>query len=394
MSLERQDGQQNQQIRSGSRAAGKKARMANLELLRCLAMFMVVILHFLGKGNILPELSGGTLGVTGTAAWLLECFCIVAVNLYMLISGYFLCVSSFKLSRLLTLWLQVWVYSVGIGLLAYALGIYPASEFSIHYLLTLGLPVLMEHYWFLTSYVFLYVLLPLIGRSLREMNRTQMQMALALLLLLFCIAKSVLPARLETDGKGYDCLWYLCVFLVAAYIRRFGMKILEKKWICFLGYLLGVLGVFGLTMGLRLVYLATGSLEHIVKIAIEYNHLLPLAASVGLFGFFLKLRVPEGLAGVINRIAPYTLGVYLLHENLGVRYAWQKWFGAESIAGVGELLGRTFLAAAAVFAAGVLIDMLRAFVMRALHLLLQKLPPYRRLTEKILAADSLFYSGK
>ena len=84
---------------------GKSTRMANLELLRCVAMMMVVALHYLGKGELLTDLSGEALGGAGLAAWLLESFCIVAVNVYMLISGYFLCSSSFKPSRLLSLYL-------------------------------------------------------------------------------------------------------------------------------------------------------------------------------------------------------------------------------------------------------------------------------------------------
>ena len=82
-----------------------------------MAMMMVVVLHYLGKGGLLPDLTA-PLSAQDTVAWLLEAFCIVAVNVYMMISGYFLCESSFKLSRLLTLWVQLWLYSVGIGVLA------------------------------------------------------------------------------------------------------------------------------------------------------------------------------------------------------------------------------------------------------------------------------------
>ena len=106
----------------------KKERMANLEVLRCVAMMMVVVLHYLGKGGLLPDLTV-PLSVQDMVAWLLEAFCIVAVNVYMMISGYFLCESSFKLSRLLTLWLQLWLYSVGIGVLAVVTGISIARAF-------------------------------------------------------------------------------------------------------------------------------------------------------------------------------------------------------------------------------------------------------------------------
>ncbi|MCM1327365.1 MAG: acyltransferase [Bacteroidales bacterium] len=365
-------------------------RMANLELLRCIAMMMVVVLHFLGKGEILGSLTENRLDSTETAAWLLESFCIVAVNLYMLISGYFLSASSFKLSRLLKLWLQIWMYSAGIGLLAYVLGIYPSSEFGFHYLLTLMLPVSMGHYWFLTAYVFLYLMLPLFGRAIRGMSKGQMQAVLALLLFSFCILKSVVPARLEMDGQGYDVLWYLCVFLTAAYIRRFGWRFLEKKshglWL----YLMAVLAIFCGTMVLRRIYLSTGKFAYIIKICLEYNHVLPLLAAVGLFGVFLKLKVSGRFAGVVNKIGPYTLGVYLLHENMGVRYVWPKWLGAFCVDSVGSLFLYTAAAAVSVFTVGILADMLRDAVMKSLHRILSKWSIYRRITEKVLGVDEMF----
>lgn len=68
-------------------AAGKK-RQANFELLRMTAMLMVVAMHFLSHTGGLPE-AGQMPGARGTAAVLAESFCIVAVNVYVLISGYF-----------------------------------------------------------------------------------------------------------------------------------------------------------------------------------------------------------------------------------------------------------------------------------------------------------------
>ena len=137
-----------------------KERMANMELLRCVAMLMVTALHFLGKGNILPPLAEEGLGPAGAAAWLMESFCIVAVNLYMFISGYFLCTSSFKLSRLAGLWFQVWLYSVTLGAVGILTGIMPGEEVDIHLFLTLLFPISMDHYWFMTAYVILYLLFP------------------------------------------------------------------------------------------------------------------------------------------------------------------------------------------------------------------------------------------
>jgi len=353
--------------------------MANLELLRCIAMMMVVVLHYLGKGGLLGDMKAGNLSTMNLAAWVIECFCIVAVNVYMLISGYFLCESSFKLSRLLRLWLQVWFYSVVIGVLAAVTGICPAEEVDTHYFVTLLFPISMEHYWFMTAYVFLYLLLPFVGMAVRKMTKQQLQLALAGLLIMFCGVKSVLPVRLDTDRHGYDCLWYLCVFFTAAYIRKYGIPVLHKKWKCIGLYVLGTVGIFAETMCLHQIYVRTGSLEWIMNIATEYNHVFPFVASVGLFLTFLATEVSGKIAKVINRIAPYVLGVYLLHENIGVRYAWQNWLGADRITGIPGLIVGILTGVVIVFIIGVFVDVIREFVMKGLHALLLKVAPYRKL---------------
>lgn len=374
----------------------EKKRMENLELLRCVAMMMVVTLHFLGKGGLLTggdrTLSDGAVALTGTgyAAWLLEAFCIVAVNVYMLISGYFLCTSSFKLSRLIRLWLQVWFYSVTFGVLAAAAGVVEETVVDAHYYLTLLFPISMEHYWFMTAYLFLYVLTPFAGLAVRQMTKGQLKAAILILLTVFCLLKSVVPFRLETDQKGYDVLWYLCVFAAAAYLRRFGLPWLKGKWRCLLLYVVSCLLAFGGTMALHEIYLRTGRLSWIVSICMEYNHLLPFLGAVGLFGFFLHIRVPNKISPVINRTAGCTLGVYLLHENLGLRYAWQPWLSAGEVTGVGSLLLRTVTAVIIVFTCGILVEMIRLCVEKGLCHVLGKVGIFRRLSEKIASVDRLF----
>lgn len=373
-----------------------KKRMPNMELLRCLAMMMVVVLHYLGKGNLLPAMAGeSTSGEiwfdwTGTLAWMLEILAIVAVNLYMLISGYFLCNSSFKLSRLLALLIRLWIYSMLFGVLSAGLGIVAETPVDTHYFLTLMFPVSMNHYWFMTAYLFLYVCLPFVGAAVKRMTKSQLGTACILMLMVFCVTKSILPFRLETDLKGYDFVWYLCVFLAAAYIRRFGLPALEKKWRGLILYLSCCLLIFGGMMGLRYVFVNTGSFGRIVAICCEYNHILPFLGAVGLFMAFLGLRLSERISVPVCAIAPHTLGVYLLHENLGLRYTWQKWLGADRIQGMAGLLLGTLVAVVVVFTVGILTDLIIDKALRLLHRGGSRITCYQRLMEKIRNVDQEF----
>lgn len=371
-------------------AEKKAGRMQNLEELRCLAMMMVVVLHFLGKGNLLAEAGETGESFVRTVAWVPEVLCIVAVNVYMLISGYFLSQSSFKLSRLLTLYLQIWMYSVGVGLLAVFAGLTPAEEINTHYFLSLLFPVSMEHYWFMTAYIYLYLLLPFVGSAVRRMTKEQLKLALILLLSVFCVLKSLLPFRLEKDAKGYDVLWYLCVFLVAAYIRSYGMGILKTRLRCIFLYAGGCLGALGVLWFMRFLYGRTGSFGLIMENSIDYNHILILLASLGLFGFFIHGKGEGYLGKLAGRAAPYVLGVYLLHENMGIRYVWQDWFKFGEIETVMHLILSIITSVIVMFTTGVIIEWLRCLLVKGVSGLLSHCSLWRRFMGRIAEADDWF----
>ena len=84
-------------------AKGKKN--ANMELLRMISMLMITMLHALTKSDLLPFM-GSEVTANGWAAWVLEVLSVSSVNIFMLISGYFLISSNFKVRRLVEIVLQ------------------------------------------------------------------------------------------------------------------------------------------------------------------------------------------------------------------------------------------------------------------------------------------------
>ena len=68
----------------------KKTRSSNIELLRIIAMIFVVVLHYLGKSGTLLPWGSNYFTVNTWFAWGIEAFALVAVNVYVLIGGYFL----------------------------------------------------------------------------------------------------------------------------------------------------------------------------------------------------------------------------------------------------------------------------------------------------------------
>ena len=337
----------------------KKTRQANMELLRIIAMLMVVILHYLSKGQAIVPMSENT-GVLNLTLWFVEALCIVTINLYILISGYFLLDAEWKISRLITLWFQVMFYSLGVPVICLVLGIGEVNRWGVYDWVNVLFPVQMEHYWFITAYVVLYLLIPALSMGVKKMNKRQHRMVIVGLLLVFSIPKSILPIGIPTDRFGYDFGWFLCLFMIVSYIRIYGISFLCNKCRAFGIYLGAIVGIWGLSFIYGMLSQRGFPFTYAADMPYCYNHILVLIAAVALFCMFRYIEIPEGrLAAIICRISPYTLGVYLLHENLAVRTQWQILAGIPQVRGNWEIFLHMIITVFAVFIAGVMVDFVR-----------------------------------
>lgn len=338
-----------------------KKRMVSVELLRIISMLMVVMLHYLAKGGLLTPILE-EFGEKSYVAWFVESFCIVAVNVYMLISGYFLVEARWKLSRLVELICQVLFYGVGVVAVLLLTGMVSLGELDIYRTSQYVLPISMEHYWFATAYVGMYLFAPILAVGVKAMEKKQLQMSIVLLLFFHSVMKTIMPIQLTVDERGYDALWFMCVFLVAAYVRLYGIPFFHTVKNGILCYAGTAMFIFGYSMLLRRICLHTGVFKGVVQNAYQYNHLLNLLAALALFCAFLRWNISgeSRVARMICRIAPYTFGVYLLHEHIEIRFLWTTWCGADISEAPLPMAVRAVVSVLLVFVIGILVDMLRA----------------------------------
>lgn len=339
-------------------------RQANFELLRIVAMLMIIVLHYLNKGGLIEPYTQDNSAVN-YAAHLIEAFCIVAVNCYVLLSGYFLVESAWKPEHVVSLAAQVLFYSLLIPGVLICAGVVAAGELSIYDWLNYVLPIETEHYWFATAYLIMYLFAPLLAAGVKAVERRTLQIVIGVMALFFCVWKSVVPATLATDRYGYDYGWFLFLFLIAAYIRLYGVPKLEKKRNAAILYVGMSLGIFALTVVSGILAEVLPAFAYYMDMPDTYNHILCLLSSIGLFMLFKNMKPWEGrTAEVIRRLAPYTFGVYLLHEHILVRYRWMQWFHIDAVRGSWAFIPHMIGCAAAVYAAGTAVDWVRAWVFR------------------------------
>ncbi len=352
----------------------EKRRMANYELLRVLAMVMVVVMHFLDHSDSLPALDRPMSGVR-LAGSLLESFSLVAVNTYVLLSGYFGVRSPFKPSRAVSLLCQIWFYALLIPLALWPLGVPTvAGRLGIYGLIQYVFPIETEHYWFATSYLMLYLLTPLLSRAAGSLSGKQFRIILGGLLILFCGIKSISPVPFAFDRYGYDLPWFICVWLVGAYLSLHGGDLQKKKgWLLYGG---SCLLSFGISLAMWALARRWEGFSYCFTVPFHYNFILCLTGAVGLFCGFARVRVREGRpARAARRLGELSFGVYLLHEHIDLRESWYGWLASLISPGTGNsaveasemqalvpFLRELIFCIAILFGAGILIDWIRSLI--------------------------------
>ena len=341
-------------------------RQLNMEILRIVAMCMIITLHYLDKGGVLKEFATNNTGV-GNAAWIIEAFCMVSVNIYVLISGYFLCESTFKIKKTVLLWIQILLYSwIITAVFAIVLkGQFNFEEGMLYGLLPLLMPVTGSHYWFATVYILMYLVSPFLNIGIKAMDKKTHRNLIIVLVAIFSIWNTILPFTIPaTDRKGMDICWFICLYVIAAYLRKYGEEIKINKWLSLAIYALCCIGAFLLGKGLLLVDSITGKFGGFCKNFYEYNSLTILVASVALFIFVIKTKIKAGdvVTKIVLFISEGTFGVYLLHEHKLLRYLWPTWFNVSDYAESFAFIPHLLLTVACVFAAGVVIDFIRRII--------------------------------
>ena len=310
----------------------KKQRQANLELLRIIAMVMVVTAHLVNHGNMITMARPGS--VPYYIVWTLFGVSFTCINIYLLISSFFLVDAKFSTFKIARMAGQVFFYAFGITLLFW---LFTDVEKEFKYLVYSVLPILSDFYWFVSMYVGMYLLAPLMNRLIRSLTKRQLQCAIALCFALVSAWPNLIyfSSALNTAG-GVSIAWFLTVYLMGAYLRlssRRDRKFCRKLLLGIGASLLIPLSRFVIEALLLTPLSQISILEDLMwgySVFFSYSSILVTIAAVLLFVAFLNLRI-EGkrVCAAITLVAGASFGVYLIHDHYYIRETlWTKIDGA------------------------------------------------------------------
>ena len=286
-----------------------KERDSNFELLRIVAMMLVMLVHanYYSLGDVTRS---EIIAVpwSGFVRVFCEQLCIVSVNLFVLLSGWFGIRPTLK--KFAALIFQI----LFIGLISVEVCRYfgvEVSARSFNDMLYFG-----ASYWFVPSYLILFCVAPILNAYSEHATKREF----ATLLIAYFMLEALFGWLTYDYGnfmKGYSTLSFMGLYLLAQYVRRHGVSLLAMKWwqhlLCYL-----LFTAIPATISYVGLYLKNKSYG-----ATSYSSLLVIAASLFLMLMFSKFSFKSK---AINWLSSSAFAIYLLHQAPGVSDLYRKLF--------------------------------------------------------------------
>lgn len=336
-------------------------RVPGADLLRIVTMLMILTSHFFVHGGVLGRLKPGD--PYFYICWIIEAFCYVMVNCYALITGYFQSRTEFKLKKLLLLWGQIIFLSGGLYLILSLTG---HIDFEWGAFSRASLPVVMQRYWFVTAYMILYSISPLLNFAIKRMNRRQHAVCLAVLCGVFVVFRNFFYWKdFANLHGGYSWASLAVLYMIGAYLRIYPPKFRHPLlWYCGLSLITAASRIL-----LTTLYYKFDLDSSYLKMFMQYNSITVVAASVCLFAFFVNLNLKNRVVlWIIRFFSPAAFGVYLIHEQIEVKEIIWKLILPAKYVNSPMLLPYLLLVILSLFLICTFIDKLRHLLSVVLHI--------------------------
>ena len=290
-------------------------RNSSIELLRIIAMIGVLILHYNLLGKAFNYVISGS--YQEKYIFLSETVFVCAVNLFVMISAYFLATTEKrKFVKVVELLGQVIVFKAAF---------YIANILQGHSTLSFSgifKSVLPDNY-FVIFYCIVYIVSPYINIMIKDISKKDFKKLVIILFFLFSVWNMVVgilenmfgrlnglnTVGLWGDQGGYTIVNFILVYFIGAYIRLNNISVSKTKSIaCIL-------------VGIALIYFEKiiGNAVYSSSKAWDYNNPIVILLPVFIILFFNKLNFSSK---IINELAKAAFTCYLFHgyfmSKLGV----------------------------------------------------------------------------
>ncbi len=300
-------------------AVNTRVRKSNFELLRIVAMLMIIAHHFATHG-IQHDLEGSAAYVLwrngSVVNKIVDCLYApggrIGVGIFFMLTGYFLINKhSFSIKKIVLESMFYGIFNSVIYVILLCIGMYPmpngSKVNSILIPITLAIfnPVTGDVWWFVSAYVLLVLLLPFLNNLLNSFTRKGYVIFLAVFwIIVYSIGALGTPYFYIITG--------ILFYSIGGFLRLFGRKKKSEKKIFLI-----ILFIAFWVIDAYCIYLNTSNIsiysriKYLLIAQTQISICWPVCA-ISLFKLFESIDIRSN--ELINKIASTTFGIYLIHE--------------------------------------------------------------------------------
>lgn len=348
-----------------------KKRNEGIELLRIVLMLMVIYLHLTGL-NVETRLLFNTnyLSWKGVCLYAVTILCLPAVNVFVIISGYFGIQREAKYHKAAEYWLQGLFFNI----LLTTIYVCITKEFALFdtsvYLFGI---VSGNRWWFLTAFILLTFCKPLLNTALNNMSLYSLKKCISVMLLVTVIYPDLIQGFNYIFEKnvsfysivenGFSWIWFICLYMIGAGLSRLKKPNRKKEF-----YLFGYFVCMALSMVVSYGFSGYLKSDRLNTYFMRYTSAFMTWGGVFLFEFFLRFDIKNICIEKIMCLSKYTFGVYLFHEHPYVRMWLEKnLYTKLPYMNSFRLFPVICISIVGIYISGTLVDMIRAKIFAALQ---------------------------
>ena len=232
----------------------------------------------------------------------------IGINVFVLISGYFMCKSRLTVKRYLKVYAEYKFYVI-LFFIIFAVAGLTAVTFENVFTAVFS-TAYSAGKTFSASFMVFYLFIPFYNYLINAMNEKAHRYLLIILFIVFPVFTTVF---FNVDIYN-EIVWYAAIYFFAAYIRLYPNKYFDKNKYCVPVLIVLVLGAFAGIVGIDLLCKRLGASGAYYYYFTDTPAKL-LAFLIGIFMFLVFKNVRISNSKLINTVASTTFGVLLIHAS-------------------------------------------------------------------------------
>lgn len=288
-------------VETKNKSKTQNLRESNIELLRIVATIFILVYHYVTYGGILEI---NIYSLNKLLALFLSVEGKVGVGIFLIITGYFMANSKFKIKKVLKFCFQVFFYSTILAFIAIDRSMANLKETDIS---AYFMPILKNVYWFPSVYIGVYVSSQLINKFLKSLGKENCKKFLIIAIILI----SIFPTFLDIDVACNEFNFAVLMYAIGAYIKLYSFEFKHKKTSLCIAILQPIISYLYIILAIVLNKKLNTQLE--LDWFLDLYSTIGIVGAVGYFMLFKNLKIKQ--SRIINYISKISFATYLLSDH-------------------------------------------------------------------------------